>query len=193
YASILLRHRGVFMMSKYLACITILVLIALPTITHANARLVSVTSVSGGCVSGPTGPSVQSWDVEPGETYTITIADVLECANNGTDPTLNVRVNSTATGNTDLVAVNVAPGVYAFDFTLPADALCTFPIFYCTTPGEYSTGLLVIRDDGVNFQAHLRASSFDAGCTNPIELVGPECETVPVEKSSWGAIKALYD
>jgi hypothetical protein len=180
-------------MDKYLLCILVLTLVFLPVSANANARLVSVTPVSGGCVSGPTGPFVQSWDVEVGETYTIRITHVTECANNGTDPTLNVRVNSTVVGNTDLVATLVAPGVYEFDFTMPLDALCTLPIFYCTTPGEGNSGLLVNRDDGGAFQAHLRASSFDVGCTNPVELWGPECDTVPVRESSWGAIKTLYD
>jgi hypothetical protein len=181
------------MSKRYFVCITILALAVLPVIAHANARLVSVTPVSGGCVSGPTGPTVQAWDVEPGETYTLTITHVLECANNGTDPTLNVRVNSTTSGNTDLVAVNVAPGVYEFDYTLPADAVCTFPIFYCTAPGDNFSGLFVIRNDGVGFQAHLRAASFDPGCTNPTEILGPDCQTVPIEESSWGTIKTLYN
>jgi len=182
------------MMRKcYLFSIMILTLAILPAIAHANARLVSVTSVSGGCVSGPTGPAVQAWDVEPGHTYTLTIVDVLECANGGTDATLNVRVNSSTTGNTDLVATNVAPGVYEFDYTLPTDAVCTFPVFYCTTPGAGNTGLFVIGDDGVGFQAHLRAASFDPGCTNPMSILGPNCQTVPTEESSWGAIKALFN
>jgi hypothetical protein len=102
-------------------------------------------------------------------------------------------VNSTTSGNTDIVAVNVAPGVYEFDYTLPADGVCTFPIFYCTTPGEGFSGLFVFRNDGGGFQAHLRAASFDPGCTNPTEILGPDCMVVPTEKSSWGAIKALYN
>jgi hypothetical protein len=180
-------------MGKFLLCVFALVFIVLPASADANARLVSVTPVSGGCVSGPTGTFVQSWDVEIGETYTIRITHVTECANNGTDPTLNVRVNSTVVGNTDLVATFVAPGVYEFDFTMPLDALCTLPIFYCTTPGAGNTGLFVHRDDGVAFQAHLRASSFEPGCTNPTELIGPECGPVPVRDASWGAIKTLYN
>lgn len=181
------------MNKRYYVFFAILVLAVLPVLAHANARLVSVTSVSGGCVSGPTGGSVQAWDVEPGETYTLTITHVFECANNGTDPTLNVRVNSTTNGNVDLVAVNVGPGVYEFDFTMPEDGVCTYPIFYCTTPGDGFSGIFVIRDDGGPFQAHLRAATFDPGCTNPKEIIGPDCQTVPVEESSWGAIKMLYN
>lgn len=184
---------------RYFACIAILALIV-PAIGYAlplgNARLVSVTPVYGGCVSGPTGGSVQAWDVERGQTYTLTISNVSECANGGTDPTLNVRVNSSTPGHeyTDLVAVYVSPGVYQFDFTLPANAVCTMPIFYCTTPGEWlTTGVRVIRSDGVSKQAHLRASTFGAGCTNPTPILGPECGPVDTEESSWGAIKAFYN
>ena len=64
---------------------------ALPSIALANARLISVTPTDGGCVAGPTGAGVQAWDVEPGKTYELIISNVSECANGGTDPTLNVR------------------------------------------------------------------------------------------------------
>jgi hypothetical protein len=178
------------------------VILLLPAIALAEdngtARLISVTMVSGGCVYGPTGNanSVQAWDVEPGHTYTLTIDGVSECAGGGTDPTLNVRVKSSASGNTDLVAVYVSPGVYRFDFTMPADASCTYPILYCTTPGDGSSGLFVIRNDGVSKQAHLRASRFGLvgmGCTNPIEILGPECNGVlGTEESNWGAVKEMY-
>jgi hypothetical protein len=171
---------------------TLLAMAVVPAVAGATGQLTSVTAVSGGCVSGPTGGAVQAWDVEPGETYTLTISHVLECANNGTDPTLNVRVNSTDHGNTDLVAINVAPGVYEFNFTLPSDAGCTFPIFYCTTPGLGNTGIKVIRDDGGDFQAHLRAAAFGPGCTNPTEIRGPDCDVVSVEEANWGLTKTLY-
>ena len=85
------------MSKRYLVVIAVLALSGLPVLAFANASLISVTSVSGGCVMGPTGPFVEAWDVEPGETYLLTINNVTECANGGTDPTLNVRVNSTTT------------------------------------------------------------------------------------------------
>ena len=177
----------------YRIVVALLVLCVLPVLAQANARLVSVVPLSGGCVSGPTGSGVQAWDIEPGETYLITISNVTECANGGTDMTLNVRIKSSWIGNTDLVATNVAPGVYEFEYTMPLNAVCTLPIYYCTVPGDGSSGLLVTRDDGGPYQAHLRASSFGVGCTNPIEL-GDYCDaTVPTEQSSWGAIKALYN
>ncbi len=171
-------------------------LIALPAIALAiplgGARLTNVTAVDGGCVSGPTGPAVQSWDVEPSKTYTLTITNVTECAGGGTDATLNVRVNSSGSGNTDIVATLVAAGTYEFNYTMPADASCTLAIFYCTTPGDGSSGLFTRRDDGDNKQAHLRAATFDPGCTNPQEIIGEFCDSVPVEAKSWGLVKTRY-
>jgi hypothetical protein len=180
-------------MSKgYKVFLAIAALALVPAMASANARLISVTPVSGGCVSGPTGPAVQAWDVESGETYHLTISHVLECGNGGTDATINVRVNSSTHGNTDIVATYVSDGVYEFDFTMPEDAVCTFPIFYCTEFGNNMSGIFVTRNDGGMFQAHLRASTFMAGCTNPIANLGPACMTVPVEESTWGKVKSLY-
>lgn len=161
-------------------------------LAHANARLISVIPTDGGCVSGPTGPAVQAWDVEPGKTYQITISNVTECGNGGTDPTINVRVNSTGSGNTDLVATFVSPGVYMFSYTVPVGATCTMPIFYCTTPGAANTGILVQRNDGGPFQAHLRAATFGPGCTNPTPILGPDCQVVPSRSRTWGQVKSFY-
>ena len=180
------------MPKRYLILVAILAVIALPATAGANARLIDVTPTTGGCIYGPSGPGVQAWDVEPGETYTLVIAGVIECASGGMDPVLNVRVNSTSSGNFDLVASWVSPGVYQFDFTVPMDGVCTLPIFYCTTPGDNSSGLFVFRNDGVSFQAHLRVSTFGPGCTNPQEVIGPDCGPVPTDQSTWGRIKALY-
>ena len=171
-------------------------LLVLPSISQAQiglgtARLVSVTPVDGGCIAGPTGPFVEAWDVEPGYIYTLTITNVTECANGGTDATLNVRVNG-ATGNTNIVADYVSPGVYQFNFTLPEDARCTYPVLYCTDPDNPGVGLFVVRHDGATFQSHLRASTWSEGCTDPMEIIGPECGGLPTEESSWGAVKSLY-
>jgi hypothetical protein len=190
-------------MSKYcyIACIAIIALALLPPVALALelglGQLVSVTPVDGGCVLGPTGPTVQAWDVERGKTYTLTITNVTDCANGGTDPTLNVRVNSSTPGYeyTDLVAYYVSPGVYQFDYTVPPNGVCTLPILYCTVPGEWlTTGMFVRRSDGGNRQGHLRVSEFlGPGCTYPQMWLGEECGAVPTEASSWGVIKALYD
>ena len=182
------------MVNRYrVVCLTFCLLILLPALAHANARLVSVVPVGTGCVSGPTGPAVQAWDIEPGETYTITVADVVECADGGTGPTIDVRVNSSNVGNVDLVATLVSPGVYEFDYTMPLDGVCTFPIYTCTIPGVIPSGDLVMRDDGGAYQAHLRAAIFQAGCTDPLEILGGDCAPVPNEESSWGTLKTTFE
>jgi hypothetical protein len=141
---------------------------------------------------GPTGPAVQAWDIQPGKTYTLTISNVTECANGGTDATLNVRINSTDGGNIDLVATLVVPGTYQFNYTAPATITCTLPIFYCTTPGNASTGLFTRRSDGGAYQAHLRAATFGPGCTNPQEILGTDCGATKAQNSTWGRLKTIY-
>ena len=180
------------MKTRYATLLALALLAATAGMARANARLISVVPSDGGCVSGPTGPTVQAWDVEPGKTYQITISNVTECGNGGTDATINVRVNSTGSGNTDLVATFVSPGVYTFSYTVPIGATCTLPIFYCTTPGAGNTGILVYRNDGGSFQAHLRAATFGPGCTNPTPILGPDCLVVPARPRSWGQVKAYY-
>ena len=164
--------------------------LAWPALALADARLVNVVALNGGCVSGPTGNSTQFWDVQPGKTYQLTIEGVTECGNAGTAPTINVRLNSSGSGNTDLVATKVSTGTYTFSFTVPIDATCTFVIFYCTTPGQANSGLMVLRNDGGKFQAHLRASSFGPGCSAPTPITG--CTTVPVRSTTWGLLKVHY-
>src|SRR5262245_9791927 len=163
--------------------------LASASLAHADARLINVVALDGGCVSGPSGATTQFWDVQPGKTYQLTIDNVLECGNGGTDATINVRVNSTISGNTDIVATKTVAGTYVFSFTVPANALCTFTIFYCTTPGQGNSGLKVMRNDGGKFQAHLRAATFGLGCTNPTPI--PGCDTA-VRPSTWGALKSHY-
>jgi hypothetical protein len=180
------------MAHRHLILLAALAALSIPSLALANARLISVVPTDGGCVSGPTGPTVQAWDVQPGKTYELTISNVTECANGGTDATLNVRVNSSNSGNTDLVATLVVPGTYKFTYTLPANAMCTFPIFYCTTPGQNNTGMFVIRNDGVAFQAHLRAATFGPGCTSPQPIIGGDCLVVPTRPSTWGKVKSIY-
>lgn len=170
----------------------VMALLSLPALALANARLISVVALDGGCVSGPRGNAVQAWDVQPGRTYELTLGGVTECANGGADPTLGVRVNSSATGNTDVVATRVSAGVYKFSFTLPVNGVCTFPIRYCTTPGRASTGLVVQRNDGGAFQAHLRAATFGPACTNASSIVGADCKAVPTLTRSWGQVKFIY-
>lgn len=180
------------MTKRYKVLLMVLGLALLPAVTYANARMISVVPTGAGCVAGPSGPFVQAWDVEPGQTYIVTISNVTECANGGTDATLNVRVNSTGSGNFDLVATFVSTGVYQFTFTIPVGATCTMNVWYCATPGDGSSGILVYRNDGAPFQAHLRASTFGPGCTNPQEIIGPDCGPVPADPSTWGRVKSIY-
>jgi len=180
------------MTHRYLSMLATLAVLTIPSLAQANARLISVVPTDGGCVSGPTGSSVQFWDVEPGKTYELTINNVTECANGGTGPTINVRVNSSGSGNTDRVATLVSPGTYKFTYTLPANGACTFPMFYCTTPGQNNTGIRVNRNDGANSQAHLRAAAFGPGCTNPQPILGTDCGLVPTLPSTWGRVKGMY-
>jgi hypothetical protein len=158
-------------------------------LARASAQLTAVIALDGGCVSGPTGQSTQFWEVQPGKTYQLTITNVTDCGNGGTAATIGVRLNSTGSGNTDVVAINSGVGIYTFSFTVPANAACTMPIFYCTTPGQANTGMMVLRNDGGKFQAHLRASTFGPGCTSPTPITG--C-TTPVQQSTWGSLKTYY-
>ena len=166
--------------------------LATPSLVRAEARLITVVPMDGGCISGPTGPGVQHWDVEPGKTYELTITGVSECAGGGNDPALNVRVKSSNSGNADLIASLDAVGTYTFSFTVPLSSVCTMPIQYCSTPGDMSTGLFVRRNDGEPFQAHLRASSFGPGCTLPGALIGGDCIAAPARSSTWAKIKSFY-
>jgi hypothetical protein len=178
-------------LARLTAC-AVITLILLPSLVYADARLVSVTPVGSGCVAGPTGPFVEAWDVERGETYVIRLEDVFECVSGGTDATLDVRVNSSNTGNIELVATNVAPGVYEFEYTVPLDGICTMPVFYCTTPGDGSSGIHAIRQDGGAFQAHLRVSTFESGCSNPSEILGGDCAPIDNDENSWSTLKTLF-
>jgi len=180
------------MTCRPLILLAALAALSLASLAQANARLISVVPTNGGCVAGPTGSSVQFWDVQPGKTYELTINNVTECANGGTAPTLNVRVNSSSSGNTDIVATLVVAGTYKFTYTLSPNTVCTMPILYCTTPGQNNTGIRVNRNDGASFQAHLRAATFGPGCTNPQPVTGTDCSNTPTRPSTWGMVKTVY-
>jgi hypothetical protein len=107
---------------------------------------------------------VEHWDVEQGGTYDITISGVTEC----TGPSIEVIVKSSDTGNQTFTAyVNPAvDGEYSFTITMPNNACNTYPIEYCTTGGDPSTGYFARRNDGGDFQSHLRAADFGGNCSN---------------------------
>ncbi len=133
-----------------------------------NGRVTSVVPVDGGCVSGPTGNNVQSYDVVQGKTYTVTLEQVTDCANGGTDATIQVMVKNSDTGNVCYTATNVALGKYTFNVVMPPNACNTSPIDYCTDNCNPSTGLRARRGDGGCAQVHLRAATFGPGCTAPV-------------------------
>ncbi|MEY2408498.1 MAG: hypothetical protein QOF48_1168 [Verrucomicrobiota bacterium] len=127
-------------------------------------RLMNVTASNGGCVSGPTGSGTQHWDVEAGQTYTLTFsfpnrnsfdACLGSSLPNSISLTLQgfaVPFTATRTGNSS---------TYTGTVTIPGTACRTTPIRYC--------GGFVRRADGNSHQAHLRVSTFGATCTNPVE------------------------
>jgi hypothetical protein len=55
-----------------------------------QGKVINVVPVNTECVAGPTGNGVQSWDVQQGGTYDVTIAGVTDAGNGGTDPTIEV-------------------------------------------------------------------------------------------------------
>lgn len=161
----------------------------IPLQQAAGARLVSVTAKDGGCVAGPTGPNVEAWDVQPGRTYTLTIDRVTDCANGGTDATIELIIKSSALGNTVVTANKTATGVYTFDYQVPLAACETNPIRYCTTNGQPNSGLTVGRHDTGMAQSHLRAANFGAGCANPTPI---SCTLTSAQQSTWGTLKQHY-
>ena len=94
------------------------------------AQVTNVTPTDGGCVFQDSLPAnaTEQWDVEAGKTYTVTLTNVSDAANGGTDPTMQVIVKSTDTGNECLTATKQSTGVYTFSVTLPDNACNTMPI-----------------------------------------------------------------
>src|SRR5262249_39495246 len=92
----------------------------------------NVTPNGTGCaVWDQDGSGVVHWDVQQGQSYKVTLVNVTDCGNGGTDATTQVEVKNTTLGNQSLTANRVSDGVYTFDVTMPANACNTFPIFYC--------------------------------------------------------------
>ena len=129
-----------------------------------QGKVVNVVPANTECIAGPSGPGVQSWDVQQGGTYIVTIAGVTDAGNGGTDPTIEVIVKNSNIGNECLTAVQQGTGVYQFTITMPANSCQTFPITYGSTGCDPSTALFARRNDGGNFESHLRAATFDSSC-----------------------------
>src|SRR5206468_1416629 len=124
---------------------------------------------------------VHAWDVQQGKTYRITLTNMDDCANGGTDATIQVMVKNTNTGNVCVTATKTVDQTYVFDFTMPLSATqsaCgTYPIDYCTSNCDPTTGIRARTEDGDDKQAHLRAATFGPGCSSPVEDTncGPTC------------------
>ena len=127
-----------------------------------QGKVINVTPVNTECIAGPTGNGVQSWDVQEGGTYEVTIAGVTDAGNGGTDPSIPVLVKNSSAGNQCLTAFQDGVGVYKFTITMPANACNTFPITYGSCDPD--AALFARRNDGGNFQSHLRAATFDGSC-----------------------------
>jgi len=134
-------------------------------------KVVNVVAEGTACVSGPTGNGVQSWDVQEGGTYDVTIAGVTDAGHGGTDATIEVIVKSSNTGNQCLTATKLSTGTYTFTITMPANSCATYPITYGSTGCDPSTAIFARRNDGGNFESHLRAATFDGTCTKTGEDV----------------------
>src|SRR5262245_26453838 len=132
------------------------------------ARITNVVGTDGGCVFKDSLPTsaVESWDVEQGKTYVVTLSNVTDAASNGTAATMEVIAKSGSTGNQCLTATKVSTGVYQFTITMPVNACNTYPIQYGTSGCNEASGELARRSDGGNKASHLSAATFGAGCTS---------------------------
>jgi hypothetical protein len=159
-------------------------------VAHAKGRLVSVIPTDGGCPLAPGDPSDPFWNVEADKTYECWIDRVTDCANEGEDPTIKIRVNATGPGFMDVTADRQAKGVYKFTLKIPSNnPSCTLPIHYCTPPGSTDPGLRVLRDDDEQHPAHLRIVTYGPSCSNPSF---PNCETTSVRSRTWAQVKQIY-
>src|SRR5262249_37526306 len=128
----------------------------------------NVQPTGGACVSGPTGGSVQSWDVQQGQGYQVTLSNVTDCAAGGTAASIQVIGKNSSTGNQWPTATETATGTYTFTVGLPGSGCNPDPIQYCTTGCSPATGQGARRNDGVCFQALLRGATFGAACAGPV-------------------------
>jgi hypothetical protein len=133
-----------------------------------TAVVTDVSADNGGCVQlDAKANGVDAWDVQQGKTYTVTLTKVTECSGES----IEVIVKNSDTGNQTLTATG-GNGTYTFTVTMPDPGCNTFPILYCTSGGDPSTG--VLASDGDCQQAHLRAAIFGAGCVDPVQ--DTDCE-----------------
>ncbi len=147
--------------------------------------------VDPGCVAGPVPQpgNVENWWLEQGRTYSITLADVIDCANSGTDSTIIVEVvGLDKNSSVFMIATKTAPGRYIFDFTMPSNGCGSYQVKYCLFCIETTDGFVAGKQDGSGGESDLFPGLFGAGCTyiSPIEC------PMPTEPSTWGGIKSVY-
>jgi hypothetical protein len=153
-----------------------------------NAYISLVTAVNGNCVQSTIDGNTQKWDIQAGGTYEVTLTGVNDCANYGSDPTIQVIVKNSAGGNICVAIANqTAAGVYVFQVTLTTQCL-TLPILYCTSNCDPGTGMFA-RDALAGHEGHLRTATFDGDCN----VTGEDttCQGAP-PKASITACK-FYD
>jgi protocatechuate 3,4-dioxygenase beta subunit len=136
-------------------------------------RIVSVEPLDGGCVQETvaSATSLAYWDIEPGLTYRVTLSNVTDCANGGTDASLEVVVHSENIVNQCLTASHAATGLYTFDITIPPLSCDTLPMNYCTIHCGQNSGFPPRRGNGVAKVAIFRVATFDAQCTVTGEVI----------------------
>jgi hypothetical protein len=172
-----------------LALTTLVLALLLPGTARANARLVSVVPRDGGCVGEPAGRKIETWPVQPGRVYTLTFDKVHECGHNGTDPTIGVLLVASGLQALPVTARKRSAGEYEFDYLVPAGACQELQLRYGVTNGRVDSGYEAGRHDDGSEQAHLRACTFQPGCTNPTTII---CGMTPTLSSSWGQLKSIY-
>lgn len=179
-----------------LAAFAAVALLLFSTAAAHAARVESVVPnaarpVDPGCVGGPidAGGNLENWWLEQGRTYTITLADVIDCANMGTDSTIIVEVVGLEKNTSVfMIATKTATGEYVFDFTMPSNGCGSYQIKYCLFCIETTDGFVAGKQDGTGGESDLHPGVFNQDCTiwSPVEC------PMPVESSTWGHIKSLY-
>jgi len=148
---------------------------ATATFTDSNCAngtgKVSVAGNGGSCVSGtpPQGNGPFEWNVVEGGSYTMTISNVTECTEN----TITVFAQGSTTGNFCFLATLTSPNTYTGTVTMPNPACFTYPISYSCgsvcVPNPVKGDFDALGPNGECGGVHLRASTFSAGCANPVQ------------------------
>ena len=156
--------------------------VQIETVSNGTGQLTNVVGVGGACVvfNDQNGPD--QWNVEEGETYTLTISGITEC----TGSPISFLVANSTLGNTCVQGVPLSSGTATFNFTMGPPACLTYPIrYYCDGSCSGADSFVVQDDDGD--ASHLRAATFGAGCTNPVEdrtCTAPTTTTTSTSTSS---------